>query len=237
MARISVKSLYDDVAKLARKTRGGGFIDDDTFNLHLQNAEKAMLQRCYAAYEQSQDIADYVRPFVVFNSITQTDTKGVMAFPDDYAHRLAVEGLYISNPAVGGSANIQRFECPMLKTHEVANFLSSTIAKPDFAKRRFYHTYRNNSIQVFPERVMWVGFTYLRHPVYGKIVFTASEFEGQDVFTYDPAASLDLEWDDIAYKDFVTLVCQQLGISTSDNEFMAMNQQTMMDNNSLKQQQ
>jgi len=228
---ISVNQLYNDLSVLSRKTRGGGFLSDAIFNLHLQNAEKALFQRFYNVYEQTQDIIDHMKPFVVYEALIQSNSSGVMAFPGNYAHKLAVEGLYVSNPKKKTQgADIKIYECPLLRASEVATFISDPIAYPDFDKRRFYHTFRNNSIQLFPQRKMWVGFTYFRYPVYGYITHTKSEVGGQDKYTYDPTNSKDLEWDDITYGDFITKMCELLGISTKDVELIQMAGVTSKDN-------
>ncbi len=231
---ISVNQLYNDVSTLSRKSRGGGFLSDTIFNIHLKNAEKALFQRFYKVYEETQDIIDHIRPFVVYNNLIQTNSLGVMTFPDTYAHKLALEGVYVANPKKKTNpSEVKRYECPLLRSSEVATFLSDIVAKPDFDKRRFYHTFRNNSIQVFPERKMWVGITYFRYPVYGYITHTVSDAGGQDKYTYDPTASLDLEWNDITYGDFINKICELLGISTNSPEFVQLVNTTVKDTNSM----
>lgn len=231
---ISVEQLYNDISALSRKSRGGGFLSDTIFNLHLQNTEKVLFQRFYKIYEETQDIIDHMKPFVVYNSLIQSNSLGVMAFPDSYAHKLAIEGVYVSNPKKKTeSADIKRYECPLLRASEVATFISDPIAKPDFDKRRFYHTFRNNSIQLYPERKMWVGITYFRYPVYGYIKHTVSDVGGQDKYTYDSANSQDLEWGDITYGDFIQKMCELLGISTKDGELIQMSGVIAKDTNSL----
>lgn len=222
---ISVETLYNDLGKLLRKTRGGGFIDDDTFNLHLQATEKWLLQMLHAAYEDTQSISDHLEPFVIYLKYQSTDTNGILAYPSDYAHRLAVTGLYVENPS-GGSSTVtaKTYECPMLRTAEVDTILSDPLAYPDFGKRRFYHTYRNAGIQVFPERKMWMSLTYLRYPVYGSIKHDESTVDGQDLFTYNSSESRDLEWNDITYPHILYKMGEQLGISTKDMEYLQMNQ-------------
>ena len=83
---------------------------------------------------------------------------------------------------------------------------------PSMATQTFYHTFRNNNIDVFPEGLFWVEFTYLRYPVFGEIHFTMTDVDGEDVLTFDPATSVNLEWNEITYNHIVGMHLLYLGV-------------------------
>lgn len=220
---INVLYLYNYVNDLARKHRSGGYTSDDQFNRINKSAEIALFQHFAKIYEDTQDIVDHLNPFVVYSSLLPTDKAGNLAFPSDYAHRINLGGLYIENPKeCGEGVTINREPCVYLRNDEVNQVQSSVLkyVKPDVATKTFYHVFRNNRIEVLPKGLFWVELTYLKYPVYGEIKFTMTVVNDEDVLTYDPNASKDLEWNMISFNHLVGLHLSALGIELSSPDLI-----------------
>lgn len=212
---INVLELYNFINDLARKHRSGGYTSDDQFNRMNKSVETSVFQHFAKIYEDTQDIVDHLNPFVVYNSLLPTDKAGTLVFPSDYAHRVNVGGLYIQNPKeCGEGVTIVRWPCVYLRNDEV-NIVQSSVIKgviPSVKEKTFYHVFRNNAINILPADLYWVELTYLRYPVFGEIKFTMTEVNGEDVLTYDPVLSKNLEWNQITFNHIVGLHLMGLGI-------------------------
>lgn len=212
---INVLTLYNYVNDLARKHRSGGYTSDEQFNRINRSVEIAVFQHFSKRVEETQDVVDHLNPFVVYNALFATDKQGRVTLPSDYAHRMSVGGVYIKNPKeCGENVTITRYPCRYLRNYEVPFVTSSVIkaVKPSMDTQTFYHIFRNNNIDVLPEGLFWVELTYLRYPVYGEIKFTMAEVDGEDVLTYDPVTSKDLEWNDITFNHIVGMHLLYLGV-------------------------
>ena len=212
---INVLTLYNYVNDLARKHRSGGYTSDEQFNRINQSVELAVFQHFAKRVEETQDIVDHLNPFVVYNALLATDHKGHVTLPSTYAHRMSVGGIYIENPKeCGEDVKVTRYPCRYLRAYEIP-FITRSVIKsvgPSMATQTFYHTFRNNNIDVFPEGLFWVEFTYLRYPVFGEIHFTMTDVDGEDVLTFDPATSVNLEWNEITYNHIVGMHLLYLGV-------------------------
>ena len=220
---IDVLYLYNYINDLARKNRSGGYTSDEQFNRTNKSAEIALFQHFAKIYEDTQDIVDHLNPFVVYNNLLPTDKAGHLAFPSDYAHRINVGGLFIENPAeCGEDVTITRYPCVYLRNDEVNQVQSSTLKQvlPSVATKTFYHVFRNNNIDILPDGLFWVELTYLKYPVYGEIKFTMSSVNGEDVLTYDPVLSKNLEWNMISFNHLVGLHLMALGIELSSPDLI-----------------
>lgn len=220
---IDVLYLYNYVSDLARKHRSGGYTSDEQFNRINKSAEIGLFQHFAKIYEDTQDIVDHMNPFVVYNSLLPTDHQGHLTFPSNYAHRVNVGGLYIQNPAeYGEGVKVERWPCMYLRNDEVNQVQSSVLrkVKPDVATQTFYHVFRNNNIDILPDGLFWVELTYLRYPVYGEIYFTITQVDGEDVLTYDPLLSKNLEWNMISFNHLVGLHLSALGIELSSPDLI-----------------
>lgn len=220
---INVLTLYNFINDLARKHRSGGYTSDEQFNRMNKSVEISAFQHFAKIYEDTQDIVDHLNPFVVYNSLLPTDKAGVLTFPSDYAHRVNVGGLYIENPATcGADVTITRWNCTYLRNDEVNQVQSSVIrgVKPSYNDHTFYHVFRNNGINILPNDLYWVELTYLRYPIFGEIKFTMTQVNGEDVLTYDPSLSRDLEWNEITFNHIVGLHLMGLGIELNQPDLI-----------------
>ena len=220
---IDVQYLYNYVSDLARKHRSGGYTSDDQFNRINKSAELGLFQHFAKIYEDTQDIVDHLNPFVVYSSLLPTDHSGHLAFPANYAHRINVGGIYIENPVdCGEDVTVTRYPTNYLRNDEV-NQVQSSVLKgvvPSVATKTFYHVFRNNNIDILPDGLFWVELTYLRYPVYGEIYFTITQVDGEDVLTYDPLLSKNLEWNMISFNHLVGLHLSALGIELSSPDLI-----------------
>lgn len=211
MELINVVELYNTVSQLLRKHHNG-YLTESDFNNILAFTEKELLQIFIDLYENRQVIVEHVVPFKK-TEVLVSDKNGWVTYPIDHAYRLTVDGLYLTNPVT--TTNIKRYPCRYLKDTQVAGRLSSSIAAPDMDKKRFYHTFRNGKIKIYPEDLFYVEYTYIRNPKYGSISVTVADVNGEDVETV--AVGQAMEWRTITMKFFVILLLNKFGVSLKDD--------------------
>jgi hypothetical protein len=200
---ISVVYLYDYINDLLRKYRNG-YVDPDTFNRLLRAAEIQLLDYFYKNLPN-----DHIRPFVKHVPFLAGSGDGTVPFPDDCAFHDNVGGIALEE------GSLKAYPSHKIQPNQVDTILTSYIRPPDYDKRRFYHTFMNNKIYVYPEsHSYWVRFTYYRYPVYGSLGSTATVVEGEDVLTITEATPL--EWNEITLEYFKSVLCRAVGINLKD---------------------
>ena len=220
MAVISVLELYNKVNDLAKKHHAG-YSSGEEFTRKLKGAEIGLLEYFQMKDEDDQNTTDHVAPFRKYEPTvlvgSSTATHGIVDLPTDYAHKSAVGMVYKENPIDCKDGTIVKpFPSFYLRTNEVNQRYNDPIAGPSMEKNRFYYCFRNNEIHVFPKELAAVELTYLRYPKFGKIAFTFSVVNGEDVATYDAANSQDLEWNDITFKYFEMILLMELGVELKE---------------------
>ena len=222
MAVISVRELYNKVNDLAKKHHAG-YNSAEEFNRKLKTTEIGLLEYFQMQDEKDQNVTDHLAPFRKYEPalpiVEVQASYGVVELPEDYAHKSAVGMVYKQNPKDCADGTIVTpYPCWYRRTNEVNTLLTDPIAKPILSEKvnRFYHCFRNNEIHVFPKELKAIELTYLRYPEFGKIAFSPSVVNGEDVLTYDASNSVDLEWNDITFKYFEMILLMELGVELKE---------------------
>lgn len=217
---INVIELYNAVNILA-KINHAGYESADSFNSKLKTTETAFLEAFHIWDEDDQSNTDHLAPFRKEEELVATN--GFVTLPEDYAHKSAVQGVYLENDCEGGNPERTLYPVIHYRTNEIAEVLVDAISKPVISNPdTFGLTFVNEGIQLYPSQLKSVKMTYLRYPVYGKIefIYTTSPETG-DVFIPDPLTSRNLQWKQVTFEYFKYALLYLLGIELK--ELMLMN--------------
>jgi hypothetical protein len=210
MEKIDLVNLYKTVAQLLRKHHNG-YMTVEQFNINCQLVERELHNHFIRYYELNHIVVEHMEPFKVY-TVIETDHDGNMEFPSDHAYRIALEGFYLSNPDKGTPV---AYPCPYLTETQISTILSSKVVAPSLKKKIFYHTFRNGKIKVFPDSVFYIGYSYFRNPVYGKITSSITNINGEDVETHSVLVAS--EWRTLTFKMFVVLLLNKFGVSLKED--------------------
>lgn len=220
---INVISLYNTINTLT-KLYHAGYDSMDDFNNKLKSCEIALLGLFHEWDEDTQSNTDHLAPFRVHEAIA-ADANGFVALPENYAFKSAVHGVYLSNPCTG-EVGIQVEVVPayQLRSNEVAMVQSSPLALPSIEEKRLFYTFRNGGIQLFPKELGGIDITYLRYPVYGKLVLIESIVEDEDVLTPSVSESINLQWKDITFEYFKYAMLFLYGVELKETALISASQ-------------
>lgn len=210
---IAVLEMFDTVQDLARKEQKG-YQSASEFSRKLRSQELALLDYFHRLYERDQQIVDYLAPFVKLVDVPIEG--GEVTKPDDYAHRIRLGTVVITN-VCDGKPVISRYPCHHQNVNEVDEMLVDVIAGPNLDKKRFYHYFEDDKIKTLPAiSGAKISMTYLRLPVYGVFAQSLNVVNGEDVFSYNAASSADLQWPMTAFNYILALLLKDLGVEIQD---------------------
>ena len=222
---INVNQLKIFIDFLSNKEQGGTAYSLDQLNNAFQAANVDLFKLRYGlpeeyapgmplpkmAYENTQKIKDDMR---VFKEVAElpVDQFGIMLLPDNYVHKTAIEYVKILNSPDCDGPTVTSKEVEIIDDDKWAERLGNSIKKPsfDFPVCNFL----KDSIQYEPKNLRTIKFSYLRMPKQPIWGFTFVN----NIETYDPNTSVNVEWPEILFTDFAKLVINYLAINLKDAE-------------------
>jgi hypothetical protein len=220
---INVIQLYNTINTLA-KVYHAGYDSKEDFNNKLKATEIGLLKLFHDWDEDDQTVTDFLLPFRVNGPLLAND-KGFVTLPEDYAFKSSILGVYTENPCDANNPTIIKpIPAFQLRSNEVAMVLNSAIAKPSMEHKRYYYTFRNGGIQLFPEQLRAIEMTYLRYPKYGQIDFTYSIVGGEDVAVPNAETSVNLQWKDVTFEYFKYAMLFLLGVELKETALINASQ-------------
>lgn len=209
---ISIDLIYTRVNNdLSRKNKSG-YTSNDEFNRDVNQAQSLLLNFYHRQYGLERRISESVLPFKKSSPLAP-DSSGLAVLPDDFRHALSVSCRYIKS-ACGVSKAINRLvPMPALKPDQRAQVLSGGIYEPDLAAGVAWHEVWPTGIMLYPN--VTAELTYLRKPVDANRAVTLDVDKGIDV--YDASLSTNLEWPDMEYGNFVSLLMFFKGVSVNES--------------------
>jgi hypothetical protein len=212
--KIDVYELYTAVYGKLEKSHAG-YGGDTDFTERFNRIQLFLFDRLSARFEEDQRLLDHLQPFVQHSALLNA-TDGFVEFPKDYAHRIALSHVYIESPATcTDPVLIQPRGCKYVTGHQIFDILDDSVAFPSIPKKRFYHVYRNEGIQLYPKELKACEMTYLRQPKAAKLVFDLTDNDG-DKFTYNQSKSEQPEWNNYTFPLIEAAMLMDLGVELKD---------------------
>lgn len=191
---ISIVRFWDSLAKLA-KIGTAGYETQEQFNLSLQSVETSLMSTLAPLYNSSRAVKDLLAPFVVPDSAT-TDPDGSYDKPADYFQLAAV--------------SVDGYPATEVDVNEIQMLMYLPSRRPSVTDNRYAYYEESDKIMLLPEDELDVSIKYIRHPVPGQIVLTATETDEDDYVT--PTSGSDLEWPERAFNLLLFLMLQRFGV-------------------------
>lgn|SRR3990167_11253380 len=229
MAKTSIDTVKKYVEYLVRKN-DSGTLSPDQFNLVINRASKTEFVNRVG--NPHQYVPGNSTPQMGFQ-ITQKITEDLKIFQTNA--NLVINSLgranYPSNlaytiPGLGYKTqkNGQTVYSPIEVLDKDKEYyrLSSKIVPP--TRENPLAVFESTYIQIYPTNISNINFPYLRYPVDANWGFTL--VNNRPVF--NPATSVDLEWEDLTVNDIIINALQSIGISLKDADVLNYANQKQM---------
>jgi hypothetical protein len=226
---MNLGEIRDYTNYISRKERNGLSCTPEEFNSILQVVSLKQFKRTYGlpedyqpgqaipriAFELNQLVIDRIHRHIVRKGDPDDiplmpDTNGQALIPADYCHyasltyRYSADGVVTERPV------------DVLTVDQRAKRLVNSITAP--TKKNPCCCFFKDYIEFYPKTLQYVNFIYLRlpvTPVYGCLI------DANDVETYDPLTSTELDFDAENHMEIVNLLIQEMGINLSDDRLEA----------------
>jgi len=226
MAKTSIDTVRNYVQYLVRKNNSGA-LDPDQFNLIINRASKdEFVNRVgnphqyvpgkpipQMGFQITQKITEDLKVFQTNENLI-IDNQGRATYPSDLAY--TIPGLGYKTQRNGSV-----FYAPIEVLDKDKEFyrLRSNIVPP--TREHPVAIFENTYIQFYPINIANISFPYLKYPT--EAVWASTIVNGRPV--YDPANSVDLEWEDLVVNDIVIRALSSIGISIKDADVLGFAQQ------------
>ena len=202
-------ATIDDVYSLtkyrANKSGYSGTISPNDFNLLFPRASIRYYNKEYARYASTKIVGDSLSRFISLPTAITIDSNGQYTFPADMFHVVALTHNY----------NGAQVEITEVYGDRLANNLSSDYDAPN--EEFPIYTQYEAALQFYPTNLGTANLIYLKRPV--KAVWGYTLVSGRPV--YNPATSVDPEWNDIDIDNIIFMVLSDIGINIRDQELEA----------------
>jgi len=209
----STEYIYERVSDLIQKQQAG-YMASSSFNRDIEAANLVLFEYYFVQYELTKKIANAMTPFLVeesINNIGTTNFSSIFNYPTELFHETELKFEKTVNKDCGNEVSIVPID--YLQDNEEAYTLSSPIRKPNLDKNIIRWNRKNNQIHVYPKEVKSIYIKYLkkpRTPFYGTTIITTSP--DRDFEEFDPATSVDFEWDLQEAENIVDLILLYQGM-------------------------
>lgn len=235
---ISVNQVKIRVETLAVKSQNG-YASSTDFNSDLRDANLTLFEFYIKQFEETERILDAIEPFVIESTLSLTlgQLSATTPFPADYAHKIEVGVLKVTNNPkndCGGKGCkksgchscgtkqakpqtilppiTQPYPCDYLLSNEEKYTLSSPIRKPSIEKNIYRHSFKNGLIHVYPKETSSIYFKYFKLPPTPFWGSTDVSTPDGDFQQFDPSTTIDMGFPEQEFSNVVDLMMLYLGI-------------------------
>jgi hypothetical protein len=202
----STQYIYERVSDLIQKQQAG-YMASSSFNRDIEAANLVLFEYYFVQYELTKKIANAMTPFLVEESINNTGTtnfSSIFDYPVELFHETELKFEKTVNKDCGNEVSIVPID--YLQDNEEAYTLSSPIRKPNLDKNIIRWNRKNNKIHVYPKEIKSIYIKYLKKPQTPFYGTTTNINPNQDIEVFDPATSVDFEWDLQEAENIVDLI-------------------------------
>ena len=224
MGKISIDTVKQYTEFLVRKNNSKT-ISPTQFNLIINRAQLSVFMDRYGnpheyrpgspvpakAYAITQKILDDLRVFQESANLILS-LQGRASYPTDYVHLISLKYLTQKN---GSPLHVP---IEVVDQDKEGYRLGSEIVGP--TKQYPFAVLKNTYFQIYPALVN-VELNYLRYP--REAFWGSTVVNGR--FVFDPATSINLEWEDVVINDIVSQALKSIGISIKDGDILNFAQQ------------
>lgn len=208
---ISVDSIYNRVnLDLSRKDKTG-YTSNAEFNRDIAQAQVVLMNFYHRRYQAEKHFSEAVVPFKV--PVDLTVSGGRATLPDNFRHMISVHATIVDSSC---EDQPKSRVVPLEPIKDGANgILSGGIYSPDLDLGIAWYERFNSYLTIHPSELKKVTLTYLRDPAAATRAVDIDTVN--DLETYNAANTVDLEWPDQEYSNFVSLLMFFKGVSLKEN--------------------
>lgn len=221
---MDINKVYTFLQFLADKDQSGN-ITPKEFNLSMPRAYTECIMKRYnntndksqnkQGWQKNQKITDDLRFLLVRNNVSTIGADGKLFLPKNYLHLSSL--VYNYKFEEDGNTVVIPNDIDIVDDNEIAEFRGSSIySKRIKAKKYVIAAFYSDHIQIYPENIGVVDFTYLRKPIEPFWAFTLEN--GRPV--YDPVNSIDLEAPEELANEIVMMCASYLGINLREPQLI-----------------
>lgn len=224
----SIDETYTLVKYISRKNNSA-YLDPEQFNMIINRAQTTKFADLLgdlnnasspsnpkAPIEFNKRVLEDIKQFTNPISIS-IDASGQANYPPDYV-RWVRFGYKAGKNTESGTPEILYLPIEVVDEEKEYYKLSSVIVPP--TREYPIVVFKNTYMQFYPINLGRVQMTYLRQPE--RAVWAYTMVNNRPVF--NSAASVNLNWPDIAINDIVIRACSYIGISIKDADLVAYTQ-------------
>lgn len=221
---INVNTVYQDVKYLINKEQGTGYLQPATFNAFAAQASREIFEEMFSQYQKTTAVTDSLLDFIKKSNLAIDDT-GLMAYPSDYVHFIAVRAYdpvsLAAATAVCDDENpvdyskIPQLNVKIIDNDKLGGRLMSKVVAP--TKERPIATFYNDGLKFYPIDLGVAIFEYLRLPVNAVWGYTTDAY-GLEV--YDSATSTNFEWSEQVQNTLVARICKYFGVEVREQDLI-----------------
>ena len=216
--------IYNILNYFANKEQSGNTFNKDEYQDMLNNGslkllkkrlgmpEEYQLQTAYTqqGYANTTRILVDLASFVTISNITYSS--GSANTPTDMAYPISLEYERASTECAG---EMESINVEMVNRGELIMRKSSALKPISYE----YPVYTLESgINIYPKTIPTSEFTYIKYPTQAVIVFDTNEETGEE--EYNASASTELEWNDLAKLDIISIILAGIGLNLGSSEII-----------------
>jgi len=223
--------IYQILNYLVNKNQAGNTFTPSEFELILNHSSKKLFKRRLGLPEEYQlgstltqqgyalttrmlmDLSDFVVTMDGDSSPNLTFVSGSATIPQ---YLLYPVGMIYKLAKEGCDEGYNNVEAELVSEAEYMMRKTSDLKKISFS----YPIYRfvGNTIKIMPKEITTVDFSYLKTPVEAIFATTTNGTTGE--VEYDAASSTELEWNDLAKLDIISIILSSVGLNLRSNEIL-----------------
>ncbi len=206
---------------VSNKVQNGNSVTPTQFNEVANRAQMQVFEKDRGIFIAEQIASDYLKSFLKQKYYTGPFVTGEVSLPTDYQHTTSVRSYHKKKD--GTAIEVEVLE---VKNADWGEITSSSLNK---ASSRFpkYSEFKS-ILRLLPATLSTITLEYFATPIKPLWAFTV--VNGRPV--YDPANSVDFEWDDFAMNNVAAYYLQLIGVNLKDNELSQFTQVYKQETNS-----
>jgi len=208
---MTVEELRVFIYAIANKDQTGDMPTPAEYNSYLARANEDLFryqyglreQRNNVFYQNSQDSTDFFNKFITAQPINAT-LPGIFTIPSNYVHASSMAHVHDG----------ARRSITILNEDEWNASINNPVTPP--TAKYAIASFIQGLIRVMPASISQVELSYIRRPVTPVWGFTIVNDEA----VYNPATSVQIEYEDIYHIDMARIILSYMGITFRDADLL-----------------
>lgn len=218
-------TIYQIVNYLINKEQTGNTFNAEEFQMILNHSSLKLFKRrlgmpeeyqMQTAYTQ-QGYANTTRILVDLEDFIKrenlTYTSGITNNPTDMEYPI---GMKYKQANVNCTEGYKSIIVELVNAGELIMRESSSLKEISYD----YPVYEiaNGTLRIYPNTIQHTDFTYLKTPLQAVFATTTNATTGEE--EYDASSSTELEWNDLAKLDIISIILASVGLNLRSNEIL-----------------